>query len=111
MRAFHIISIDFEFGLGVRCRRPVEQHRLHRLCGVSLLRIACDRDLAEIGTGRMPAKDRAHHLVAGRIGLSMRNGRDNLQHLFAGAEDDSAQFEMCAVVKGDVQFYPPVIAP
>ena len=98
MRALHVVGIDFELGLGIGGGGAAEQHRLHGLARISLLRMPCDRDLAEIRPRRPPAKHRADDLVRGGIGFDMVEHSDDLERLLSTAKHRRAEFEMRAFV-------------
>ena len=110
VRALHVVGIDFQLGLGVGGRRAVEQHRLHRLRGIGLLRIARDQNLAQIAARRAVREDGAHRLVARRPRLGMAQSGHDLERLGFTADDRAAHLEMRALGQRDVERDPPELA-
>jgi len=108
MRAFHVVGVDFELGLRVRRRLAAEQHRLDRLHAVGLLRVARDRDLAEVAPRRRPAEHRSNDLVARCVRLDVADGGHDLQSGLSTADLHRTEFEMRAVVQRDIDRDAPV---
>ena len=110
MRAFDIIGVDFEFGLGIGGRGAVEQHRLDRLGRVGVLRVARDRDLTQIAAGGASGEHRTDILPRGCAGLGMRYRRDDFEILIAATDLRGAEREISALVQHDIELDPPIVA-
>ena len=111
MGAFHVIGVDFQLGLQIGRRGALQQQRLHRLHRIGLLRIARDRNLAEIGSRRPVIEHDADRLAAAGIRRDVADGCDNLQHRVAAADLHCTKLEMGAVVQRHVNGNPAVAGP